>query len=134
MPEIPKELDWVTERDGCSVRQVFERLCASIANDVQIRQRLRKRSEFGYEYGFDCNRSGDIITVSRSSQLGGKAIALGIQKGSEIIVSEELGAPPFLSARVTLNEFGECVLIVDNLEMRDWQFRKKALEGLFFQE
>jgi hypothetical protein len=37
-----------------------------------------------------------------------------------------------VNATVALNDEGECTLVVDSKKIKDWQFRKMALEGLFF--
>jgi hypothetical protein len=40
----------------------------------------------------------------------------------------------FLSATFTLNNDRECKIVVEGEELGSWQFRKKALEPLFFDE
>ena len=37
-----------------------------------------------------------------------------------------------LSANLTLNDQGECKLLMDGKELDEWQFRRRALEELFF--
>jgi hypothetical protein len=54
--------------------------------------------------------------------------------GDRIETSREVGREG-LSARVTLNNIGRCMLVLDDgTELEQWQFRKMALEGLFFGE
>ena len=48
-----------------------------------------------------------------------------------IVVVDENDKELF-SASVTVNNDKECVVVVGDEELEQWQFRKKALETLFF--
>jgi hypothetical protein len=131
MKEAPGDLDWVTKRNTCSVRDVFERLSLGVMDDVNKRQELREQhNEFGFIYGFRFNRKGEQFSVARHTPDKGIAVVFAL-RGPEIVVIDEQNKVYF-SARVTLNNQGDCVLLVDKEELHEWQFRKKALDALFF--
>lgn len=130
MSTIPPELNWVEKRAACSVQQVFSELVRGIDNDVatlnQIRQ-LPEQTRFVAEMLSD----NSTVVVAQINIPDRVRLKIGIA-GDRIETAGQVGHEK-LSARVTLNNLGRCVLVLDNgEELEQWQFRKMALEGLFF--
>jgi hypothetical protein len=116
--------DWVTERAGCTVNSVFESLYAEIKRDVELINGKRKQQ-------FGVNRNDGIITVFQENSSPPRSVAFGIS-GVFIFSQDSGGAHKRIEATLTLNDQGKCRLKVGDLERERWQFRKDALEDLFF--
>ena len=126
-----ENFDWVSARDACSVTQMFERLRLAVDEDVKVRQALRKKvDDFGFEQGFEFTTRGSSFSVSRRGIERGRAVVFAIQ-GRSITVKDESGNLLRL-ASVTINDDKECVLVVGEEQLQEWQFRKKSLEAIFF--
>lgn len=130
MSTIPPELNWVEKRDACSVQQVFNELVRGIDNDVAVVNQLKKipgQTRFVAEILSD----NSTVVVGQINIPARVRVKIGIV-GDRIETSGEVGTV-VLSARVTLNNAGRCMLVLDDdTELEQWQFRKMALEGLFF--
>jgi hypothetical protein len=127
------EFNWVTARNACSLGNVFEKLKLDVQSDVEERQKLRQPlplPEIGFDHGFvfTSNSRGFSASLKTGRLQYSSIFAL---KEDHILVTDEEGEE-LLKATVTLNNERECRLVVGNEEMEGWQFRKKALEGVFF--
>ena len=126
MTDIPKELDWVRVRSGCSLALVFDALREQVQKDVEIRNELMGRhqprcsvqswnQDFAVLYGDGGGTRSVVFFLGKNS--------IQIKGGSMTLLFE---------ATLTLNDAGECKLMVDGKELELWQVRKRALENLFF--
>jgi hypothetical protein len=132
MSAIPPELNWVEKRAACSVQQVFSELVRGIDNDVAVLNQVRQipdQTRFVAEMLSD-NSTVVVGQVNVSPRI---RVKIGIV-GDRVETSGEVGAGT-LSARVALSNVGRCVLVLgDGTELEQWQFRKMALERLFFSD
>jgi hypothetical protein len=119
------EIDWVTARHQCSTKGVFEKLKSEVARDVQIRMALN----VGQPHGFEFQASGDEFRVMTAGILQNRVVAFKLS-GKSIVV--DLDDQRILEGTVTLSDEGQCRLKVGEGEYEHWQFRKRALEQLFF--
>ncbi len=125
--ETPKsQFDWVSARDACSTRAVFEALKQGAADDVKTINSLRGKSLFAIQ-----SNSGDLFSVVRQEDSAQRAVNFSVAD-SEIAIKPSTGS----SFRVTLalNESGECKVKIKGRdeELEHWQVLRIALEDLFF--
>ncbi|MFY9790418.1 MAG: hypothetical protein WAJ99_04500 [Candidatus Sulfotelmatobacter sp.] len=133
MPESESDFHWVIARNTCSVDRIFEKLRLDVKSDVEMRQKLRDPlppPENGFHYGFSFSSNGSKFSASLKGRSLNHAIIFALTE-NYIIVSDENDKELF-KASVTLSNDGQCRLVVGAVELEGWQFRKKALEKLFF--
>lgn len=127
-----ENLNWVEERRKCSVHAMFERLRLEVKDDVGTRQEVREKdSEFGYANGFFFNSTSKSFSASRQESDGLRRTVIFSVEGDRIVASDE-NDKEIVGATVTLDDEMECVFVVHGELVKDWQFRKAALESLFF--
>jgi len=122
------EFDWVNARAECSIGLIFEQLKTQVQKDIDARQALSKGPPFYYAFRFKVENDTIIAMIeghrlheSVTFRLSGNAIEIMGRDGKLL-----------LTGTATLNNDGECRLKVNGDELELWQFRKKALEDLFF--
>jgi hypothetical protein len=120
--------DWVTERANCSTQKVFRALELGVKADADKRNAFRKDGEPKWETASSVER----FSVFRA---GGDAWPAHViefaLEGDRIAVYSD--SADIFGARITINNKGQCRLRVNDQELEEWQFRKKALEDLFFE-
>lgn len=129
MSTIPPELNWVQKRASCSAEQVFRELQAGIENDIAAANQVRRLAP---DMRFD-SRLTDNGRVFVVAQMGvtGPRVVFFIHSGS-IEARDEANQTRHVVS-LMLNDEGRCKLkLEDGRELEQWQFRKLALEGLFF--
>jgi hypothetical protein len=122
------EFAWVNARASCSIGLLFEQLKAQVEKDIDARQALSKGPPYYYSFRFKVENNTIIALIeghrlheSITFRLSGDAIEVMGKDGKLL-----------LSGKATLNNDGDCRLRVNGDELELWQFRKKALEDLFF--
>lgn len=124
---MPADFDWVRARQECSILKVFKELENGVRNDVAIMQSLKPDSQVKYfvtapaRGRFSVVREGGDFPDSVDFVLANGAITAQDDQGKFVH-----------RAGITLNPKGECKLKVDQSELDQWQFRRLALEQLFF--
>ena len=127
MSTIPQELDWVEKRAACNLAEVFHRLCIEIGNDIISINGIKYKELY---FKQESLRDGSIV-IGQPNRTPRLAVSIGIV--DQKIVVQDQATPDKWSVRVGLNNEGRCVLKVEGgSELETWQFRKKALENLFF--
>jgi hypothetical protein len=126
------DFDWVTARHGCSVRAMFLRLYKGAEHDVDLRNKLREQNEPS-KWVVERRNDTYFVVYRESAVLGFASVEFDV-KGSEIsVVSVSSQDNQWeIKATVTLNDFGDCMLLVDGKQLYEWQVRKRALEQLLF--
>jgi len=136
---IPKELDWVTERANCTAYTVFKKLQLEVEKDVKARQSRIVAHEGARQIAFRFDVSAELsFAVLREGN--GVSSAVFFRLDDETIIVRDGINHTVMSAGLMLNDAGECVLRVSEpatdptkeVELRSWQFRRRALERLFF--
>jgi hypothetical protein len=128
----PDELDWVSERAECSGEKVFEALRTRAIKDVEQRNALRTTKDKQHHTPtYKCESpQDDGFTISADGKPE-RSVQFAL-KGQTIEVSGKgVRGNPFF-AIIMLTDAGDCRLIVDDVELTQWQFLRKALENLFF--
>ena len=130
MSAIPQNLDWVNSRAKCTVGKVFNQLCDAIRDDILTINATRGLSENPFRAELHSN--GSTIYIGQVNYLPRKVVAIGVVR-DHIEAHQEWNGGETLKVTVGLNDEGRCVLRLDDMtELEQWQFRKRALEALFF--
>ena len=137
---IPKELDWVTERANCAAYKVFKQLQLEVENDVKLRQSRIDPQDSARRIAFRFDVLDEITFSVLRDGISGLLSMVQFRLDNERIVVRDGRNQIMMSATLTLNDAGECVLRITESpnetakysELRTWQFRLRALEPLFF--
>jgi hypothetical protein len=125
--------NWVRARSQCSPVEAFRELEQQIKADVETRNSLRTVLETRYEVNFVFHPGEEAFQVSiwrGGIQL--ERVIFGRVPGG-ISVDYTNAGRPGITGILTLSKGGECLLRVKGLEEHSfWQFRKLALEDIFF--
>lgn len=131
--DATSDFDWVTARNECSIRKVFETLKLQVENDIKIRNeslQSDRQRRYGYSYGIAASAGG--FTVFLEGVVGTRhTVIFSITQKGSIRVSNEEGDTA-IEAAPTVCDDGKCRLKIDGKERELWQVRKLALEDLFF--
>ena len=120
---------WVRARAECSVQAAFNRLKLQIQDDVHQRKALRSSSE-SERLNFNLVSNGKSFTVGRVEQNSHKSLTfIMTERGVSVIDDHD---KPIIEGTVTLGDDGQCRLKVSGRDLEFWQFRRAALEELFF--
>jgi hypothetical protein len=127
MNNVPQELNWVEKRAGCNIADVFARLCLEIQDDI-IAINAIKYKEFYFQQ--DSLKDGSIV-IGQPKRTPRVTVMIGVVD-QKIMVRDQATQEQW-SVTVGLNNEGRCVLRLEDIsELETWQFRKKALDALFF--
>jgi hypothetical protein len=127
---LPHQCDWVKVRAECTLSRMLKTLRDEILIDIATRNNYltqpEKTAQISFEIkdkdaDFYVNRRGIGLESSVSFGIVGPAIAAIGPHGDTI-----------LEATICVSDEGRCLLRANNVAMETWQFRKKALENLFF--
>jgi hypothetical protein len=128
--EEPKEIDWVSARCECSLQKVFERIKTEVEADVQTRRNIQGKFS---GVSFRTDDRGEVFIVRRVA-VGEPALPLWVafERREQAIAVTHPQKGVVVTAFPVLNDKGLCCLMIDAVEYEFWQFRKLALESLFF--
>jgi hypothetical protein len=117
--------DWVEECSKCSTGAAFEKLKNGVEADVK----LRVGQTVGQPYTFRCEPDGrSFVALKEGNNL--HRVVKFTHAGASIVVTED--DTVMMEAIAVLGDDGVCRLRVKGQDLEFWQFRKHALEGLFF--
>jgi hypothetical protein len=126
---LPADFHWVLARSKCSIAVVFTELQLGAVDDAKKAQSTL--SQQGWPTFEATNIIGNSFCVVRAQNpLFSKRVEFSHSE-NEIQVRDD-HAKLFMTATLTLTNEGECKLKVGDQELEQWQFRRMALEGLFF--
>jgi hypothetical protein len=110
------------------VHAIFETLRQQVKDDVDERRGQLQGPPFDYDFKFVQTQRSFAAVVEGSQIHDSVVFALN---GMEISVKDANGNPMF-TAVPTISDDGECRVKVNGEERELWQFRKAALEEIFF--
>jgi len=119
------DLDWVTARHQCSLDSIFNQLATQVQADVETRKALSSGTPLR------CDVENHVISVILEG-IPGMADSVHFCKTESGIEVWDKNRKHMFVGTPTLNDEGECRLKVKGEEKELWQFRKMALEDLFF--
>jgi hypothetical protein len=123
----PRDLDWVRERGACTAERVFADLVRDIAKDAATRNSMGTDTAFASDLTTD---KSTLIVAETGAWARKEKIKVFPSKG-RIEVRDEI-TPAAFGAEVFLTDDGRCKLKLGDIELEQWQFRRKILESLFF--
>lgn len=130
MSTIPQELNWVERRAACTVAKVFHELRLGIDNDISTINATKQPSEDN-RFSVEPLQSGMGVVIGQPRRVPNRRVLVAVSD-HDIEVHDEVKGVKW-SATVGLNYEGRCILrLGDGTELEQWQFRKKALEGMLF--
>lgn len=127
MGSMDQEFRWVKALAECSPFQVLKFLQDGCQQDVQDRNEQRSEGDaFGFKITSTANhfrvlREGNRI--SSSVKFEASPTGISVSDDNDIVI---------LQAILTVNDEGQCRLRIGNDEVTFWQFRRRALQDLFF--
>lgn len=121
---MSEETDWVTARSKCTLHTLFEQLKTGVERDTETRHAIPGEAS-GFRFvangrTFFVAMNCDDVRHTVKFQLGRKTIAV------------TLDDEPLLEGEAMFCDDGICRLSVDGVPLELWQFRRRALERLFF--
>jgi hypothetical protein len=122
------EFDWVAARAECSIERVFQQIRMGVESDIERMNKLRPANA---DYGFKIVLSEGKIAVVRQGYISPRSVTFTRARNGISIVNDE--GKVTMEATLTLSDDGECRLKINGREREFWQFRRKALEDLFFE-
>jgi len=126
---IPAEFDWVRALHKCSIQHVFKELEIGVKADVDARQSLFPANA---PIRLSVATGPRRFSVVRAVQDNPLSESVDFILGNGEIVARNDEETFSLTAILTLNSKGECRLLVEGDELEQWQFRRMALERMFF--
>lgn len=134
MITIPQQLDWVAKRAQCTAAGVFKDLWDAVRGDVDAINTARELTGLSV-FKAKMVRPDEMSVCQTDVPLA--PITLFSLSGDRIVVTPGLAGREPWSARVGLNDQGRCTLRFEvgseKIELEQWQFRKRALEEIFFE-
>ena len=125
---VPPHLNWVSVRAACTIVQVFNELCNEIDSDILDINSARQLKD---DNKFQANViGGSMVIIGQPARFPRVVVKIGVV-GDEIEVQDDSTRSAW-RVGICLNNEGRCILKSKEVEMEHWQFRKKALESLFF--
>jgi hypothetical protein len=129
-----EEFDWVTAQSTCNAAAFFDRLKAGVKNDVQRRNSLPGRNaRVAFEFFEDEDGQFEVTRAVGSASGSGRieGVVRFQRRGRRIEVSGE-DIDVLLTGVMTLDPEGHCRVVVGEAMYAEWEFRRMALEQLFF--
>ena len=123
--------NWVKERGACSSAHVFETLRLQVKDDVETRQAMREKSEFGYPGSFSFHENGSSFSVLLQGPHPLEQRVTFSHDGKTVSVKGTDGKS-FLVASPALDRNCQCIVKIGGQEYALWHMRMLALEHLFF--
>lgn len=124
MKTMPSE-NWVKARAQCSAFAAFKKLESGVIEDVAVAKDLGAP-----QLHFSVDANLHHFRVIRASEQSPASVSFTLL-GETIVAKDDVG-DVIVSAAVVLRDDGECRLVTDSGELEFWQFRRRALENLFF--
>lgn len=133
MNQLDPNFDWVSERAKCTPATVLLALRGQSKSDVDKRNSMLTAEELQYGIKFQIVASREVFRVDRTDFTEQPIdFALFSQTNQGVSVSYKDGGIG-IAGTLTLSNEGECKLkVASGEEYSFWQFRKHALEPLFF--
>lgn len=120
-------LNWVRARAACSLAGIYELLRDQVRQDVAERSKLQAAETVRK---FDFHTSGSSFRATTSC--GQTTNSVRFLLTEKAITVEDTDGRVMFSGSPAIADDGRCRLRIGSDELDLWQFRKRALEHLFF--
>jgi hypothetical protein len=136
--ELPSDFDWVSQRARCSAPQMFEALRGLAQVNVDTVNQLKGGANpdgprFRLSDTDPTHRTSFTVSDTLQSEHKGVNFWIDHQKTIHVEPTHQNRRGGFI-ATPTLNDRGQCRLLVDSHELDTWQLLRRALEWLFFDD
>jgi hypothetical protein len=128
MGTVPTDFDWINARANCSPSQAFAELRLGVEDDIKKINKLRGGSP---EKDFHLARNGDGNTFEVWRGESAKS-SIRFRRTDDRVEVFDSNGTPIAAYTVSFSVEGRCVLIGSDGQVEQWQARRAALEGLFF--
>ena len=129
--ETDVNLDWVTTRANCNTKRVFHEIRDEVEQDVKTRNSFITERQRADCVGFLFEpKDGDSFAVIRNG--AGIVSRITFKCDASTITVWDGDGKKSVEAKLTLTDAGECMLAIGKEELAHWQFRRRALQDLFF--
>jgi hypothetical protein len=129
--ELPEQFDWVHVRSECSLPNIFKELEQGVRDDLEAAQSLvPPRNELKFSLAKASTKRFSAVRVDDPMRAISNAVDFVCARDK--IEVYDTSNQLLYSATLTLNNEGKCRLLVSDTELTQWQFRRIALEKLFF--
>jgi hypothetical protein len=126
---LPQNFHWVLARAKCSAANVFKELELGIRDDVEKAQSLVEKHEtIVFSVSQTQNNRFSVLRVDDPITSASESVDFSCINSAILVHGEGVN----MCALLTLTNDGECKLRVEDDELDQWQFRKMALQKLFF--
>ena len=129
MPDTPSQFDWVTARSKCSLQVVFKELHDGVQNDVATANAVASRNG-QIRFAVTTLQQRRFSVVREDGQIP-ESVEFSLER-TGIILVRYTEQDKTLQAGISFNPDGSCMITLDGKELYQWQFRRMALERLFF--
>jgi hypothetical protein len=126
----PADFDWVAARISCSIEKVFASLREQAQRNVETIKAANPHAKFEFT-SFD----GGFSIAREERPLGSKrGVVFSFYPGTknEISVDSMVDKTVLTVTATRLNNLGQCLLVVNDEELEQWQLLRRDLEPLFF--
>jgi predicted polyphosphate/ATP-dependent NAD kinase len=125
---MEQEFRWVKAQQACSPFEVFKLLQIGCQKDAEDRREIALAA--GDPVGFKVTPGGTEFLVLREGNRISSSVLFKWDANGIVVYDAEDRL--MLRASLVVNDEGECRLKVEKEELTFWQFRKRALQDLFF--
>jgi hypothetical protein len=125
--------EWVGMRASCTAFESFKRLTKEVQSDVEAMNTVQRAQGQNREFAMKIH-SDKTFSVFLTGNFGPilRGVDFGVDVHSGIISVRGANPAVDIDATVALGDKGKCKLKVKDVELKFWQFRRRALEALFF--
>ncbi|MGB8063966.1 MAG: hypothetical protein WCF26_18880 [Candidatus Sulfotelmatobacter sp.] len=129
--KVPEQFDWVHARSECSLPHVFKELEQGVRTDIEAAEALMPE-RYPLHFSVAQVNSSRFSAVRVDDPMAGLSRSINFVRTKDSIEVHDDRDQVLHSASLGLNNEGKCRLFVNDKELTQWQFRKMALEKLFF--
>jgi hypothetical protein len=126
---ISGEFDWVSARAQCTPFKVFERVRSQVKEDMNKRNSLTIEGGSSATFSFETGQDWFSVAHKFLDKYRGVSFTLS---ANGIEVRDASSHSLLHDGILTISDDGSCRLRVGSIELDLWQFRKLALQDLFF--
>jgi hypothetical protein len=127
----PENFDWVNARSKCTIQEIFKELEQGVRDDVEAAKSLiRRHDELQFSVSKASSKRFSVNRIDDPIRSLGRSV--DFTWSDNVITVHNQNDELLLTASLTLNNEGRCLLKVSEQELEQWQFRRMALEKLFF--
>jgi hypothetical protein len=123
------DFDWVTARFQRSILRMFARFKEGLVRDVEQRNKLSEKEQDTRRFRIE-EHDESVLVLCDGVNVQPRQVSFQMSQATIVVT----GSSSSINAVLTLDVKGNCVFVVDDRIIVDWELRKRALEQLFFRD